>query len=366
MRAAWIVCFFVAGARALAGTPADPAAVSEFNLTSHARHDRGLDFILRGTGVDREQFFRDYYEKVPVFLPRNGDGNDNASNANHYGDLFPFEAVASIIDSFPDQRKLDDWVVVRQNFVTPPRYNKVTEYYGAYLRGETLGMFILNRLWATLGLLVDDLDADFGFPWRVNLYLTPRGARGFMPHTDQHDFFILQTGGRKRWRVFGNPVPLNTRAQELGKHGEHLNEADLGPPLLDIIMEQGDALYVPRGFIHVCDTFEDTGSLHLTVRGTNSFFFNMGHLFNAALAKDGQAKAVPPKRLGLPKMNQLQEFDVDFRRSTPVRWLLASAIDDASEMETGEKSAMAAADLSNSNEASLVPAGDPSFLANTR
>ena len=28
-------------------------------------------------------------------------------------------------------------------------------------------------------------------------------------------------------------------------HGEHLNEADLGPPLLDIIMEQGDALYVP-------------------------------------------------------------------------------------------------------------------------
>ena len=108
---------------------------------------------------------------------------------------------------------------------------------------------------------------------------------------------------------------------------------------------------------HVCDTFEH-GVLH-AVR-YEFIFFNIGHLFNAALAKDGQAKAVPPKRLGLPKMNQLQEFDVDFRRSTPVRWLLASAIDDASEMETSEKSAMAAADLSNSNEASLVPAGDPS------
>ena len=75
--------------------------------------------------------------------------------------------------------------------------------------------------------------------------------------------------------------------------GTHLKEEDLGEPVLEIVMEQGDALYVPRGFIHVADTFEDTGSLHLTVRGTNSFFFNMGHLFNAALAKDGEAKAVP-------------------------------------------------------------------------
>ena len=58
---------------------------------------------------------------------------------NHYQDLFPFEAVASIIDCFPDQRKLDDWVVVRENFVTPQKYTKVTEYYAAYLRGENTG-----------------------------------------------------------------------------------------------------------------------------------------------------------------------------------------------------------------------------------
>ena len=233
---------------AAAAAPAAPAAaaVAEFNLTSRARHGRGLDFILRGTGVTRRQFFLEHYEKHPVFLPRNprndlGEGERRASPpaaADHYGDLFPFEAVAAIIDCFPDQRKLDDWVVVKEAFVTDGRYKKVTEYYAAYLRGETLGMFILNRLWATLGLLVDDLDADFGFPWRVNLYLTPRGAQGFMPHTDQHDFFILQTGGRKRWRVYGNPVPLNTRAQEQGKHGAHLDEAALGAPLLPYLQLQ--------------------------------------------------------------------------------------------------------------------------------
>lgn len=34
-----------------------------------------------------------------------------------------------------------------------------------------LASFIMNRLWANL---------------------TPRGAQGFSPHADQHDFFIMQ------------------------------------------------------------------------------------------------------------------------------------------------------------------------------
>ena len=61
------------------------------------------------------------------------------------------------------------------------------------------------------------------------MYLTPNGAKGFLPHTDQHDFFILQTGGKKKWRVYGNPIPLNTRNQEQGKKsGKPLREKDLG------------------------------------------------------------------------------------------------------------------------------------------
>jgi hypothetical protein len=261
------------------------------------------------SSLDRGIFFRDYYEKRPLAIVR------QPSTANYYGNLFPFDACSSIIDHWPDQRKNDDWVIVNKNFVTPIAYSKLPEYYNAYLQGNTLGMFILNRLYPTLGELVDDLDRDFGFPWRVNLYLTPKGAKGFLPHTDQHDFFILQTGGKKKWRVYNNPIPLNTRKQEQGKKaGKALNEKNLGSPLLEVVLNQGDALYVPRGYIHVAETFEDTGSLHLTVRGTNSFFFNMGHVFNAILPK-------PKKNLGLPMLSVLQELDVEFRRSTPVHML---------------------------------------------
>ena len=289
-----------------------PSIFQSYNLTSRATSSKGLNWILGDElngGLDRNTFFRQYYEKVPVVIKR------NPSIANYYGDLFPFSAVSTVVDNFPDQRKLDDWVIVNKNFVTKSKYTKVTEIYDAYLQGNTLGMFILNRLYPQLGVLVDDLDRDFGFPWRVNLYLTPNGAKGFLPHTDQHDFFILQTGGKKKWRVYGNPIPLNTRNQEQGKKsGKPLREKDLGTPVLEVVLNQGDALYVPRGFIHVAETFEETGSLHLTVRGTNSFFFNMGHVFNKMLP-------TPPKALGLPALNTLQEFDIDFRRSTPVHWL---------------------------------------------
>ena len=74
-------------------------------------------------------------------------------------------------------------------------------------------------------------------------------------YTDAGHYIARCKGPDKKWRVYNNPVPLNTRAQELGKqHGKHLDESKLGEPLLDIVMEQGDALYVPRGFIHVADT----------------------------------------------------------------------------------------------------------------
>ena len=121
-----------------------------YNLTSRAKSGRGLDWILQHSGMDRQTFFRDYYEYRPVVLAR------TPTTPNHYDDLFPFEAVASVMDNFPNQRRNDDWVIVNKNFITPTTYNKLFEYYNAYLQGHTLGMFILNRLYPTLGTLVDE------------------------------------------------------------------------------------------------------------------------------------------------------------------------------------------------------------------
>ena len=53
------------------------------------------------------------------------------------------------------------------------------------------------------------LDA-FGLPAGLNLYLTAANTPvSAPPHTDKQDVFVLQTAGRKRWRVFAPPPPAN-------------------------------------------------------------------------------------------------------------------------------------------------------------
>ena len=35
----------------------------------------------------------------------------------------------------------------------------------------------------------------------MNAYITPESARGFEPHYDVHDVFVLQVSGEKHWSV---------------------------------------------------------------------------------------------------------------------------------------------------------------------
>ena len=228
-------------------------------------------------------------------------------------------ALTKCIDSFNSQRLETDFVIVKEGFVTSPKFKVIHDSYRAYLEGYTVAAFIMNRLWANLGKLVDELENDFGFPFRVNVYLTPRGAQGFFSHTDQHDVLILQVAGRKHWKVFNNPIPLPTRDQELGKHGPPLQEEDLRTPMYDVELKQGDFLYVPRGYIHTARTSNATGSMHLTVRILNVFFFKWGHFFE---------KSLPPtdtknrkNYIGLPPLKELPELDLEFRYSTPLKWM---------------------------------------------
>ena len=277
--------------------------------------DIGLDWILHP--FPRKIFFEKHYQKKPLIIRRQQMLNNTIDTTEYYADLFPMLGLAKCIDSFPQQRVNTEFVIVKKGFVTPPKFKSIHDAYGAYLDGHTLAAFIMNRLWANLGKLVDSLEQDFGFPFRVNVYLTPRGSQGFFPHTDQHDFFIMQMAGEKLWHIYGNPIKLATRKQELGKSiGKPLTEKDIGKPKHTVLLKQGDILYAPRGFIHSAVTTNRTGSMHLTVRILNSFFFKWGNFFENALPKAGSGKKV-----GLPPWKELQELDVQFRYSTPLKWM---------------------------------------------
>jgi len=108
---------------------------------------------------------------------------------------------------------------------------------------------------------------------RVNLYRTPSGARAFEAHYDNHDVFILQVEGRKRWRLFQEAERWPVEVVHRGRLDWHVADAAHGfspptateGPAREYVLDAGDLLYVPRGHVHQVSTLDDAPSLHLTV-----------------------------------------------------------------------------------------------------
>nr|CAD2199743.1 unnamed protein product [Meloidogyne enterolobii] len=113
----------------------------------------------------------------------------------------------------------------------------------------------------------------------ANNYLTPAGAAGFAPHYDNIDAFILQTEGRKHWKIYAPESLDDTLPLE---SSDNLNESDFmeREPVFDGWLDQGDVLYVPRGFIHQANTGQDKLSHHVTISICRKFSY--AHFFEKA------------------------------------------------------------------------------------
>ena len=137
---------------------------------------------------------------------------------------------------------------------------------------------------ALAGVCLDAVET-FQLPVALNLYLTAPGqATSAPPHTDKQDVFVLQTQGRKRWRVYFPPAPGKKPTVDpfaRGKDTDLLSLDELGPPLVDMVLGPGQMLYVPAGFPHTTDTVvgmsgEKDPSVHLTL-GVDTHIWGLTH-----------------------------------------------------------------------------------------
>src|SRR6202012_6246925 len=130
--------------------------------------------------------------------------------------------------------------------------------------GATIGLQGLHRTWPALQVFTRQLVAELGHPAQVNAYITPESNRGFDAHYDVHDVFVLQISGEKHWRVHA-PVRTHPRADEpWTQYRSAVTARAQEEPVLDVVMQPGDALYLPRGWLHSAVARAGT-SIHLTI-----------------------------------------------------------------------------------------------------
>ena len=208
--------------------------------------------------LTREQFFADYWGKS--FLPTKG-------RSGRFTDLLGWDELSSILE---------------QQWLSPPRLRLTHEGRAIepfrYMSPGVGGTLQLNsgKLSACLSggatLVLDrveeltpkvrKLSASFRDALHagnyVNLYAGWHSQNGLDLHWDSQEIMVLQLSGRKRWQIY-RPTRINPLQDDM-----EAPPRPAGPPIWDGMLEDGDMLYIPRGWWHVAFPVGEP-SLHLTV-----------------------------------------------------------------------------------------------------
>ena len=129
-----------------------------------------------------------------------------------------------------------------------------------FREGASFGITGADSHWPPLRKVVDCFHDALLESVHTNVYCSPANTQGFQCHYDLHEVFVLQVEGTKHWRVFR---PL-TDAPVESWNAEAAEEVLQTEPYVDVVLEKGDVLYVPRGHWHYAIA-ENSVSLHVTV-----------------------------------------------------------------------------------------------------
>jgi bifunctional lysine-specific demethylase and histidyl-hydroxylase NO66 len=225
--------------------------------------------LNRCIAVDPQAFAREHWGIRPLL-------SDHAALPRDFRDLLSPDAVDELLAErgvrAPFIRLAKDGdLLARDCYLGPAGFGaEVTDQVDSgkvlahFAAGATVVLQGLHRLWPPVIDFVREAVDDLGHPVQANAYITPPGNRGFDLHHDVHDVFVLQVAGRKRWVVHEpvrrHPLPTESWTQfraDIERRGRD-------EPVIDTVLEEGDALYLPRGWVHAAQGM-DTTSIHLTI-----------------------------------------------------------------------------------------------------
>lgn len=208
------------------------------------------------------EFLSDYYGKR-WFLSTGEDRN--------FGSLFSWADINSVLYS----QRLESprlRIAHRGTVVSPDEYLQwhtsrrgvqiprvdVGHLHAILRRGSTVVIDDLQETNQLLYELCSAFERQFKESVSANAYVTRGPGAGFNTHWDAHEIFVIQVEGSKRWELYAP-----TREFPLFKDLDPNLEApeDIEPTV--IVLNEGDILYIPRGWWHNASA-QGVPSIHVT------------------------------------------------------------------------------------------------------
>ena len=209
-----------------------------------------------------KEFKDDFFEKKPLHI--------KGSDAARFDHLLTIGMVSSFLERgdlrLSCMRLIKDGMDLPTSFYTKSAKIKEVHYndfidhekiFKLFSDGATISLAGLHQSMPSLHRLCSHMQAESGQTPQVNAYLTPAFSKALKPHYDVHDVFVLQVYGSKIWRLYSDPVEFAYKP-----HEGILNTKSM--TFREITLDQGDLLYIPRGYVHDAYTTE-CSSLHATL-----------------------------------------------------------------------------------------------------
>ncbi len=237
--------------------------------------------------LEDADFFDTYWQKQPLYISRREDYFDNLISLHDIDTLITLhrqdprfhltyvdgsEANSLGKVKIEDARGADGAI----------DYESVCQ---AFARGNSLRVGHTEHFFESVRQVTAALESRLSASATANTYITPRHQQMLRRHADPHDVFLLQTDGKKHWKVYApsqdRPLSYGITVgskkfsgpysrQRLGRHTPGRYSTTLTTQkgtdglLLDVTLTPGDLLYIPRGFDHEATTSDDL-SMHITL-----------------------------------------------------------------------------------------------------
>jgi ribosomal protein L16 Arg81 hydroxylase len=201
--------------------------------------------------VGEEEFRARHWERSPLIVHR--------ADPAYYGDLFTLEDFDRSVMRGRGYVKTAEATAKKQAKHQGTNASVLERLLSDMREGHTLILDGLQDFDPRLGQLCRVLGQEIGARFQTNLYLTPPNGKGFTPHWDNHDVFVLQVMGSKHWKVEKTRRLLPEKDGQIEEEGRELRG-----DLHSFTLQQGDMVYIPRGFVHAAECGSES-SLHITL-----------------------------------------------------------------------------------------------------